>query len=194
MSDVSKFNGHDIKDKVARQNIVNLELSKASHADVEEAVNAVNETVESVAENVENLEALFNNAGLNNSADGISYDNATSDLEAENVQGAIDKINEKTNGKIIFPTEGRTKIADVTENGYEWVATDDCWLNVNTSATGEGYTLLKIFEGETLVNASSVVKKEACQYADMITLPIKKGQKAVIEYVNCKSIVVVMCK
>jgi hypothetical protein len=93
-----------------------------------------------------------------------------------------------------IPTEGRTRIADNISNGYEWIATDDCWVNITATSTGSGYVVLRIYNGDVMVNASSVSQNASNQYADMISLPIKKGQKAVIEYVNYKSITLDMCK
>jgi hypothetical protein len=53
----------------------------------------------------------------------------------------------------------------------------------------------KVFHnGDTIINATSVSTNVAQEYADTLALPIKKGQKAKITYVNYKSVVLVMCK
>lgn len=93
-----------------------------------------------------------------------------------------------------IPTEGRTRIADNISNGYEWIATDNGWVNITATSTGSGYVVLRIYNGDVMVNAGSVSQNTSSQYADMISLPIKKGQKASIECVNYASISLVMCK
>ena len=95
---------------------------------------------------------------------------------------------------IMIPTEGRTKIANDIASDYEWIATDNCWLNVTGSAQGSGYLLVVIYNGEILVNSSQLASSATKQYADTLTLPVKKGQKVKISYINYKSITLVMCK
>ena len=174
MSDVSKFNGHDIKDKVARQNIANLELSKAIHTDVEEAVNAVNEVVEEFAGNLENLETLFNNAGLNNSADGISYDNTTSGLEAENVQVAIDKLNEKCNALALkdvtaFPFTATTGTGGAVGNAIITTEEDYSYA-IATNITTDGYRVVNVMKHSACRFVVNVVNATNNSWADNATI------------------------
>lgn len=92
MATVANFNGYEIEDEYAREKVAEMELSKASHADVEEKENTLNTSIEEVRQALEELKTLFNNSGVTNNASGISYDNGESGLVADNVQTAIDEI------------------------------------------------------------------------------------------------------
>lgn len=107
MQDASTLNGFNLKDKKAREDIANLDLSKVNHTFFENEKNLLVEMINQTSQNLNELETLFNESALSGNAVGINYDNTTSGMNATNVQAAIDKLNEHITAKEIgldFPT------------------------------------------------------------------------------------------
>ena len=156
MADFTRLNGYNVKDTVAREGVNNLDLSKASHADVEKAIEGVNETITDLAKDVDDLETLFNASGISQDAQNITFNNTLTGLTSTHVQGAIEEVKE-------IADSGKA-IAESTQEFVNEVEGEMCKYNVETDA-------LDIYSG------GEVVGSFPCRFQITQTFIYNKGDE-----------------
>ena len=132
-------------------------------------------------------------------AEEVGYDGSTSGSSASNSQQALDELfaanktlNSNLTDRISFPTNERTLLASAFQSGYEYISNNDITLNVTFqpqgSASSNAYMSIIIYnEQGNAVNAVQNSYPHTVSTINILSIQMKKGQKAVINYTNCNT-------
>lgn len=99
------------------------------------------------------------------------------------------------NGNLTAPTKSRLLVSSKNEiSGFTYTAEKNGYVNYTFALSGSNsYAVLQIIKDDMVVNASQLSGCTSA-YAQILSLPILKGQKAAIVYLNATSNMLYFCE